>query len=179
VVGGGTAAGKEALIDALLTARTEEVPWVRAQAGEAIALDGMRITVLHPPAGPDAPREANDRSVVILLEYGDFSVLLTGDAPSEVEERLVASGALPRTGVTLLKLGHHGSRTSTSAILLDSIRPELALVSAGRGNRFGHPHPGVLGRLRTRRIPWWSTARDGGVRIVARPDGSFESVPVR
>jgi competence protein ComEC len=194
VLGGGTAAGKEALIKALETARREEVPWVRAQAGEVVSLDGMELSILHPGpvplgtgslgtgstgTGPSPPEDANDRSVAMLVRFGEFTALLTGDAPSEVEERLVASGDLPAGGITVLKLGHHGSRTSTSSLLLDATHPRLALVSAGRGNRFGHPHPGVLGRLRARGIPWWNTARDGGIRIVARPDGEFESLPVR
>jgi competence protein ComEC len=189
VMGGGTAAGKESLIRALETARREEVPWIRAEAGEVISLDGMELSILHPaPVSlgtgdsgtlPPPLEDANDRSVAMLLRFGEFTALLTGDAPVEVEERLLASGSLPGEGISLLKLGHHGSRTSTSPRLLDSLHPRLALVSAGRGNRFGHPHPGVLGRLSVRGIPWWSTARDGGVRVVARPDGEFEALPVR
>lgn len=189
VMGGGTAAGKESLIRALETARREEVPWIRAETGEVISLDGMELSILHPApvslgvgasgTRPPPLEDANDRSVAMLIRFGEFTALLTGDAPVQVEERLLASGSLPDGGISLLKLGHHGSRTSTSPRLLDRLHPRLALVSAGRGNRFGHPHPGVLGRLKVRGIPWWSTARDGGVRVVARPDGEFEALPVR
>ena len=106
----------------------------------------MRIRVLHPPA-PDWERRRvrNDDSVVLELAYGDVTVLLTGDISAEVEREILPM--LTRSPTRILKVAHHGSRTSTSRELLSEWRPQLALISAGRGNTFGHPAPEVLSRL--------------------------------
>lgn len=76
--------------------------------------------------------------------------------------------------VTFLKLGHHGSLTSTSRELLRSVRPGAAVVSAGEGNRFGHPHAEVLERVETAGIGLFRTDQDGDVRICLGPDGSLQ-----
>ena len=95
-------------------------------------------------------RVRNDDSVVLLVRYRAVEILLTGDVGADVERDLVASGALtrPAPGVRrVLKVAHHGSRTSTSAQLLAAWQPSVALISCGRGNRFGHPVPEVIERL--------------------------------
>jgi competence protein ComEC len=87
----------------------------------------------------------NDDSVVVELVYGDAALLLTGDISADVE-RAILPQLSPAT-VRVLKVAHHGSRTSSSSLLLETWRPQLALISAGRGNTFGHPAPEVLRRL--------------------------------
>ncbi len=141
--------GKDAYVSLLGAAAARGVPWKRAEAGQRFALDGVTLEVLSPP-GPDAPRaedatESNAVSVVLAVRYGALDALLTGDAPKSVERRVAAA-----VGSTLeiLKVGHHGSATSTDTILLAKAHPRVALVSVGKGNRFGHPAPGVLAALR-------------------------------
>ncbi len=95
--------------------------------------------------------DTNSTSVLGRLDYQSFSVMLTGDAETRTEETLVKSGA--PLASTLLKLGHHGSRTSNSAAFLDAVRPQEAVLSVGKDNRYGHPHQEVLDRLAARRIP--------------------------
>jgi len=116
------------------------------RAGESFEWGRARVRVLHPPA-PDweRPRVRNDDSVVLEIVYGDVALLLTGDISAEVERQIVPLLTPARTRV--LKVAHHGSRTSTSQTLLDTWRPRIALISAGRGNTFGHPAPEVLRRL--------------------------------
>jgi competence protein ComEC len=115
-------------------------------AGDVMALGGVRMRVLHPPA-PDWERRRvrNDDSVVLELTYGEVAVLLLGDVGAAVERGLV--DRLMPSRVRILKVAHHGSRTSTSRELLERWRPQIAVISAGRGNTFGHPTAEVLQRL--------------------------------
>ena len=122
--------------------------------------------------------ERNDRSLVLALDYGQHRFLLTGDIEREGEEFLVAH--LDKAQVAVLKAAHHGSRDSTSDALLESIKPTVAIISAGFENLYGHPHAEVLKRFERRRIQvlrtdlegaatvssdgrrlwWWATQRD-------------------
>ena len=112
-----------------------------------IETDGaVRIRVLHPPP-PDWERRRvrNDDSVVIEIVYRDVALLLTGDISADVEREILPH--LTRAPTRILKVAHHGSRTSSSLGLLSEWRPQFALISAGRGNTFGHPAAEVLQRL--------------------------------
>ena len=128
-------------------------------------LAGLRVRVLHPPE-PDweRPRVRNDDSVVVEVTYGDVAFLLLGDVSAEIE-RAVAPQLTPAR-VRVLKVAHHGSRTSTSQELLDAWRPQLALISAGCGNSFGHPARDVLERLDGAGARVLRTDRDGEITIV-------------
>ena len=123
--------------------RSQEV-----HAGYAIELDdGVQLRVLNPqPAG--AFGDSNNDSVVMRLTHGEVSVLLTADVEREAEERLMASSHELRS--TVLKVGHHGSSTSTTERFLEAVDPAVAVVSAGAGNPYGHPAPEVVERLETK-----------------------------
>ena len=129
----------------------------------------LDIRVLHPPP-PDweRPRVRNDDSLVIEVRYGDVAILLTGDISAEIERAILP--ALSPAPTRILKIAHHGSRTSTSQALLDSWKPQIALISCGRGNRFGHPAPDVIRRLETADVRIYRTDRDG--QITVDTDGS-------
>jgi competence protein ComEC len=121
------------------------VPVVRRLRGDAIGFGRTRVRVLH-PAAPDWQRRRvrNDDSVVLEIVHGDVAMLLLGDVGEEIEREI-----LPRLSparVRILKVAHHGSRTSTSMDLVERWRPDIALVSCGRGNSFGHPAPTVIDR---------------------------------
>jgi len=106
----------------------------------------------------------NNASIVLRAEMGGRSFLLTGDIEKEAE--LYLSDHDLRADV--LKVAHHGSRTSTSGTLLDNVNPRLAVISCGRRNLFGHPHPSVLEALDERRIRTWRTDRDGTIDVEVR-----------
>ncbi|MEJ2202669.1 MAG: DNA internalization-related competence protein ComEC/Rec2 [Gemmatimonadota bacterium] len=176
-------AGKESYVQVLETAVERRVPWRRALPGQTWEMDGVIFQVLHPAVGSpneaDAgavEMEANDASVVIWLQYGAFDALLTGDAPVAVERRI--SRQL-HGEIEVLKVAHHGSATSTDSLLLARADPHVALVSVGRGNRYGHPDPEVLARLRRAGIEVRRTDREGTLRVRARADGSFTVTPER
>jgi len=131
-------------------------------AGDVIEFGAMRIYTLF-PHDERAFRETNNNSLVLRLVHGDNSILLTGDIYTSAEEHLVARGA--HVGVDILQLAHHGSRTSTSDIFLEATNPQLAIISAGRNNMFGHPHPAVINRLHEHDVPFYNTASHGAVFI--------------
>src|SRR5690606_26235097 len=110
-------------------------------------IDDVELEFLAPTdASLDAPGEANDFSVVFRLGFGRFAALFLGDAPEAVEEEIIA--ARGRTvAAAVLKVGHHGSATSTGDSLLTAVAPDVALVSVGLRNRYGHPATEVMARL--------------------------------
>ena len=134
------------------------------RAGESFAWGGATIRVLHPPE-PDweRPRVRNDDSVVIEVVVGDTALLLTGDVGADVERAILPQLTPARTRV--LKVAHHGSRTSTALELVEGWRPHVALISAGRGNTFGHPAPEVVDRLRAVGAEIFRTDEDGQITL--------------
>ena len=154
--------------DVLREAREGGALVERRQAGEEMVIGGARIRVLHPPV-PDWERQRvrNDDSVVLEVVYGDVAILLLGDVGADVE-RLILSRLTPARH-RILKVAHHGSRTSTSPELLEHWRPQVAVVSAGRGNTFGHPAPEVLGCLESIGAVIYRTDLDG--QVIVETDG--------
>jgi len=148
----------------------------RHRVGRTLAARGMRLvvgraqlTVLHP--GPQLLRgtasDDNNNAIVLRLDYGRTSFLLTGDAEVEAEADMMRAG-LPLKA-DLLKVGHHGSRGSSSAPFLAAVAPRWAVIQVGADNDFGHPHPEVLRRLEAAGAEVLRTDRQG--RIEAISDG--------
>ncbi len=167
--------------------------WRNVQAGDRLAVAGVEIVALHPPL-PDWERQRvrNDDSVVLLVRYGEVTVILPGDIGREGEA--AAATHVERSNLMLLKAPHHGSATSSRQEFLDAVRPDVAIVSAGRDNRFGHPSPIVVARYQTMNAAVFSTADDGAVildtdgkdvyirgwgsgRILYRRTGAFTASP--
>jgi competence protein ComEC len=123
---------------------------------------GAVIEVLAPCPGYRPDDSANDSSFVIRIRYGRRVALLVGDAENEAE-RLLLRRYAGELRADLLKVGHHGSRTSTSPAFLDEVRPAVAAISAGIRNRFGHPHPATLATLEARAISVLRTDRGGAI----------------
>ena len=132
--------------------------------GDIETSGAARVRVLHPPP-PDWERRRvrNDDSVVLEVVYGDVALLLTGDISAEIEREILPR--LTRAPTRILKVAHHGSRTSSSQALLSEWRPQFALISAGRGNTFGHPAPEVLRRLEEIGATVLRTDLDGQITI--------------
>lgn len=139
--------------------------------GDAFSLGQARLDILAPSADY-APRStpSNNDSLVIRLRFGRYCFLMTGDIERTVEN-LVGELSGP---CDVLKVAHHGSRSSTSEAFLDATRPAFALISAGRDNLFRHPHPEVINRLERRRIATFRTDEWGLVTL--RSDGRRLSV---
>lgn len=157
--------GELSALLARLAARGTRVRRPPSLCGAPRDLGGVRFDVLWPCPRWDPGWDPNDNSLVLRVRYGARTLLLAGDAEAHTEAAL--AGRLGRADV--LKVGHHGSRTSSSAAFLDEVAPWLAIVSAGPANRFGHPHPEVWERLERGAAHRLRTDLDGGV--VVRTDG--------
>jgi competence protein ComEC len=153
----------------LIAASTQHVAWQRVHPGDSLVVDGVRLHVLAPDsAWMVGLKDPNAGSVVVRAEYGSVRMLLMGDAEKGEEERLVdAYGAELRADV--LKVGHHGSNTSSTAPFLALVRPRVALISVGAGNMYGHPSASVLRALTASGAAVMRTDLEGS--IVCRTDG--------
>ncbi|MFC3609080.1 DNA internalization-related competence protein ComEC/Rec2 [Stutzerimonas tarimensis] len=129
------------------------------EAGESWAWDGVRLTLWR----ASAPVSSNQTSCVLIVEAGGERLLLTGDIDRQIEAELIASGVT--LGARWLLLPHHGSRSSSSAAFLDGVGAAFGLVSRGRHNNFGHPHPDVLARARDAGMHLHDTALEGAIYL--------------
>jgi competence protein ComEC len=163
------AGGSDAYRASLAAAATRGITWRRVHPGDSLVLDGVRFRVLAPDsAWTSTLRDANDASAVVLAEYGETRFLLTGDAEASEEAWLVRT-ARDDLHADVLKVAHHGSPTSTSPAFLDAVRPRLALISVGAGNRYGHPGARVIADLVAMGSIVLRTDRSGSV--VVRSNG--------
>ena len=121
--------------------------------------------------------DPNNESVVGRLVFGDFSMMLTGDAEKKEEKEILASGGA-QIKSTILKSGHHGSKTSSSADFLRAVQPEAALISCGVNNDYGHPHKETMKKYHALNIPIYVTAENGTITVTS--DGkTYKIVPER
>jgi competence protein ComEC len=149
-----------------------EVNVHRGEAGLKMMIDeGVHLDVLHPGAGLLRRENFNENSVVTQLSYGSVSMLFTGDIEARAEENLLKNGECLQS--TVLKVAHHGGRSSSTPAFLEAVDPQVAVISVGNGNDFGHPHDEVLRRLEsvvskgTGEPLIYRTDRDGTVEVVS------------
>lgn len=139
---------------------------------------GIYLEVLYPfqSLAQTRPASTNETSIITRLTSGNFSVLLTGDTDSVIEDTLIAHHVDLRA--LILKVAHHGSKTSTDDRFLSAVKPSIALISVGLKNRYGHPTPEALARLQRHHIPVLLTSTWGDITVVATP-GGFSLAPPR
>lgn len=179
VIDPGTAVGKGQYVATLDAARLHNTRWLAARAGRELRVDDLVIRFLAPDEQVlDSQRDANDFSVVFRLGYGRFGALFLGDAPAWVEDRIVARDG-PSIASEVIKVGHHGSRTSTGDSLLNAVSARLALISVGRKNRYGHPAPDVIERLNRHGIRIVRTDESGSITVRVNADGRMTLTTAR
>jgi competence protein ComEC len=162
---------------ALAESRAEGIPWRRVHPGDSLVVDEAVITALAPDSAWAATlNDANLASTVLLVRVGAIRMLLTGDAEAPEEEWLL-SHAAGKLHADVLKVGHHGSSTSTTDAFLAAVHPRLALVSVGANNSYGHPDAEVLGRLGAAGVPTLRTDLAGTITV--RTDGTRLEVEAR
>lgn len=146
--------------------RDKHIQALQVRTGAAIPFDpAVELEVLGPDDEFVNRDNANDGSIVLKLTYGQTSFLLTGDAEMSVNQAILQRGADVRA--TVLKLGHHGSRTSTDESWLRAVQPQWGIISAGAGNSYGHPHPEVIAALDKLGIQYLRTDEHGTITIAS------------
>ena len=142
--------------------------------GESFSLGSAKLTILAPNGS--AYEDLNNYSVVVKLEFGSNSFLLTGDSEDVSEKEILAKGF--NVKADLLKVGHHGSHSSTTSEFLSKVNPKYAVISCETGNSYGHPHKETLDKLKNKNIPIYRTDELG--TIIATSNGktiSFNTKP--
>ena len=132
-------------------------------AGHSLNVGGVTIDILYPPENIAPDTSPNDTSVVLRLTYGERVFLLTGDIEARAESHLISSGI--ELFADVIKVPHHGSRTSSTAALVDSIKPQIAVIPVGRRSYFGHPHREVVDRWHAAGADVRTTGEKGMVTV--------------
>ncbi len=139
--------------------------------GESWSINGAEFFVLA-PTGKESSE--NNASIVMLAKLGGLTWLFTGDLEEEGEKFLVAT--YPELRADVLKVAHHGSNTSSTTTFLSVVQPNIAVISAGERNRYGHPHKDVIERFEKRGIEIWRTDKQGAISYVFKGEnGTFRS----
>jgi competence protein ComEC len=166
--------------DYLAAIEARGAQFTRAEPDQRFEIGGGAVITVLAPSQPlftaDELRSGgnvpNANSVVVRLDYGDFSMILTGDAEAQTEARIMRAGKDVRARV--LKVGHHGSRYATSEDFLRRVKPEIALISDGETNRYGHPNQEVLDRLRAANVRVYRTDLQGDITITTNGKGTLD-----
>lgn len=164
------------LLDSIETSDAVTHP---ATAGDSYSIGALTMDILSPANG-DAFDDTNNISIVLKVTFGETSFLFMGDAEAEVEEELLNSGYNLDSDV--LKVGHHGSSTSSTDPLIKAVSPDIAVISCGKGNSYGHPHPETINTFEEYGISVLRTDRQGSIVIksdgvsVFHESGSVDSV---
>lgn len=142
----------------------------RADFGE---LQGLVLTPFSAATG-QMPDNQHDANIISLWQYGNQTLLLTGDGEASQEQELANRNLL--RPLTILKVGHHGSNTSTSELLLEKTTPKIAVISLGKNNRYGHPHQSTLNKLANHNVPFLRTDQSGTIEFTIWSEGfSYKS----
>ncbi|MEO8579225.1 MAG: DNA internalization-related competence protein ComEC/Rec2 [Gemmatimonadales bacterium] len=171
------AGGSGAYIASLATAKEKGIEWHRVHPGDSIAVDGVTVTFLAPDSAWTAGlKDPNLASTIALVRYGMVRFLLVGDAERAEEDWLLATHH-DELRADVLKVGHHGSSTSSSDGFLNAVRPSVALISVGVGNTYGHPSGDVLHALS--RVGARVLRTDESGTIIVRTDGVHIEIETR
>ena len=148
----------------------KDIPHELGYAGPVDLTTTAKLELLHPFDADSInlhDKDINNDSLVLKVTYGDVHILFTGDIGRKVELKLVGLGK--DLGAQIIKVPHHGSKSSSSVPFLDAVQPQYAVFSMGRRNRYRHPHPDIVERYRERGCRVLRTDRHGAIRL--RTDG--------
>jgi competence protein ComEC len=149
-------------------AREKKITIVHEIRGQKFSLDTAEGEFLWPEIAPEVvgPGPKNNDSLVLRLKYGNLSMMLPGDAEKQAEKKILAENNEDVLRADVLKVGHHGSKNSTTAEFLAAVRPRVAVISAGEENPYGHPSPELLERLQRAGLRILRTDHDGAIHVL-------------
>ena len=151
----------------LETIEKKNINVIFSDAGKTLDIGEAKLKILAPSDKMLSGKEANDYSIVAKVTYGETSFMLTGDAESDSEAEILKAFSKADLKCNVLKVGHHGSSTSSSQAFLDAVNPEIALISCGKGNDYGHPHKETMQKLGDMGINIFRTDEMGTVILVS------------
>ena len=151
--------------DVIQAMKSKDYTAIHPEVGDSYAFGESSFTILSPARNYE---DSNDCSIVLRLTHGSNTFLFTGDAEEEAENDMLASGM--NLSADVLKVGHHGSHTSTSDAFLDAVSPTYAVISCETGNSYGHPHAETLNKLRAAGVQLFRTDDQGTITVTS--DGS-------
>ena len=163
-VTGGTA--KPVMADVVAEVKKQQIPFYVKRRGDVLRTGDYSLYYVSPTIANEGK---NNDSLVVYLHSQQFTALFTGDLEAECEESLLQDAQLQN--LTILKAGHHGSKTSSTAAFIAHTNPKLTIFSAGRNNRYGHPHPEVLARFEGHHI--LNTAQQGTIEVHVTRQGNI------
>jgi competence protein ComEC len=154
-------------------ARDKNIPIVHEARANTFTWDNVEGTFFWPETSSAVtwPTAKNDDSLVLKLQYNTDAVLLPGDAEKEAERGMLAHNGQDELQADVLKIGHHGSKNSTTSEFLTAVKPRIAIISVGEGNPYGHPNTELLERLASANVRVLRTDRDGAVHILMNGKG--------
>jgi competence protein ComEC len=163
--------------DLLESIKQAGAQYIKAEPDQTFELSGNAVIKVLAPIQPffnkdqlrSGGNEPNANSVVVRLDYGKFSMLLTGDAEAQTEERMISKDS--NIAAKVLKVGHHGSKYATSESFIKAVRPEVAIISTGASNRYGHPSQDALNRLKAAGVKVYRTDLQGEITITSKGEG--------
>ncbi len=149
----------------------KDISFKTPRRGDKIKLDNLTFDIIHP--GEDVEEyNLNDASITAHLQYDQISFIFTGDIEESAESEILKTGV--DISSTVIKVAHHGSRTSTTDLFLEAVRPEVAVITVGENNRFDHPAPEVISRLQKNNIDIYRTDLNGD--IIINTDGQTYTI---
>ena len=161
---------KPVMNDLLAEAAKQRVPIKEKMQGTVWQVGETSFHYLWPQ---DVDYEGNDDSLVLYMQQASFRTLLTGDLEESGEQQLMKQYGSQLANMTLLKAGHHGSKTSSIEPFVELLKPELTIFSAGLNNRYRHPHDIVVERFTSRDLPTYTTGTDGTIEVRIQDDNWF------
>lgn len=138
-----------------------------AKAGDVYTVGDLKMTVLSPRLDEYKNDDINNSSIILYVQYGSSSFIFTGDAEKEAEREVVNAYGANTITCDVLKIGHHGSSSSSTDAFLACVSPKYAVISVGEGNEYGHPSQEVLLRLKSRNITYYTTEDEGSIVFVS------------
>lgn len=165
----GETTNSQAFSNALAAIEDNNVDYYEPEVGDVFDIGPLEVAVLHPKS---LSGDTNNNSIAIRLQYGEVSFLFTGDGEEEAESEMLSSGA--NLKATILQMGHHGSKTSTTDSFLKAVQPDVAIYSASDDNQYGHPHIEAINRVEKSAALVYGTDIHG--TVIVETDGKTFSV---